>query len=279
MAQFIPLSQYQLIEVAGIDAATYLQGQLTSDVFALNHGAATLTAHCDPKGKMSGLFRLLKISDQQFFLLVKKALLPSALETLKKYAVFSKVTFNLLDWQIVGVIGEKCPKIQPHFIIEIEENRAILLHPESLPLTFNADETTWELADIQAGLPSLFPQTQNEFIPQAFNLQAIEQAISFSKGCYIGQETVARAKYRGANKRAMFVLKGETQSAVEIGSEIEMQLENGWRKTGTIINTVNYAGELWLLVVMNNDITAEQAFRLPADNAPLVIQDLPYKID
>ena len=65
----------------------------------------------------------------------------------------------------------------------------------------------WEVADIQAGLPNLSPQTQNEFIPQALNLQAVEQAISFTKGCYIGQETVARAKYRGANKRAMFILK------------------------------------------------------------------------
>ena len=52
-------------------------------------------------------------------------------------------------------------------------------------------------------------ETQNEFIPQALNLQAIEQAISFTKGCYIGQETVARAKYRGANKRAMYVLSGK----------------------------------------------------------------------
>ena len=73
---------------------------------------------------------------------------------------------------------------------------------------------------------------KNEFIPQALNLQAIEQAISFTKGCYIGQETVARAKYRGANKRGMYVLSGETLLH-EIGSEIEMQLETAWRKTGS----------------------------------------------
>ena len=85
-------------------------------------------------------------------------------------------------------------------------------------------------ADIQAGLPSLSAETQNEFIPQALNLQAIEQAISFTKGCYIGQETVARAKYRGANKRAMYVLSGETTVTPKIGSEIEMQLETAWRK-------------------------------------------------
>lgn len=277
MTQFIQLAQYQLIEAHGADAEKYLQGQLTADVAALPSGANTLTAHCDPKGKMNAIFRLFKVSSEQFFFLVKKDLLPSALDALKKYAVFSKVSFDLRDWQIVGVIGEKCGKIQPHFTLEIDEQRAILLNETPLSISFNADEKIWEAADIQAGIPSLSAKTQNEFIPQALNLQAIEQAISFTKGCYIGQETVARAKYRGANKRAMFILKGETQAQPEIGSEIEMQLESNWRKTGTITSAVNLDGVLWLLVVMNNDIAPEQAFRLPSGEA-LAQVALPYVI-
>lgn len=279
MPQFIQLNQYQLIEAHGADAEKYLQGQLTTDVVALPSSATTLTAHCDPKGKMSAIFRLLKVSSEQFFLLVKKDLLPSALDALKKYAVFSKVSFDLRDWQIVGVLGEKCGKIQPHFSLEIDEQRSILLNETALPISFNADEKIWEIADIQAGLPNLSAKTQNEFIPQALNLQAIEQAISFTKGCYIGQETVARAKYRGANKRAMFILKGETQAQPEIGSEIEMQLETNWRKTGTITSAVNLDGVLWLQVVMNNDVEATQVFRLPQDETRLAIQPLPYTLD
>lgn len=276
MAQFIQLNQYQLIEAQGTDAEKYLQGQLTTDVVGLVSGATTITAHCDPKGKVNAIFRLLKVSSEQFFLLVRKDLLPSALEALKKYAVFSKVSFDLLDWQIVGVIGEKCGKIQPHFTLEIDEQRAIFLNETSLAVSFNADEQEWDLADIQAGIPHLSAKMQNEFIPQAMNLQAIEQAVSFTKGCYIGQETVARAKYRGANKRAMFVLKGETQEIPEIGSEIEMQLESHWRKTGTIISAVNIDGVLWLQVVMNNDIDTTQTFRLPKDDCILTLQPLPY---
>lgn len=277
MTQFIQLAQYQLIEAYGADAEKYLQGQLTADVVALPSGANTLTAHCDPKGKMNAIFRLFKVNAEQFFFLVKKDLLPSALDALKKYAVFSKVSFDLRDWQIVGVIGEKCGKIQPHFTLEIDEQRAILLNEMPLLISFNADEKIWEAADIQAGIPSLSAKTQNEFIPQALNLQAIEQAISFTKGCYIGQETVARAKYRGANKRAMFILKGETPAQPEIGSEIEMQLESNWRKTGTITSAVNLEGVLWLHVVMNNDIEPEQAFRLPSGEA-LAQVALPYVI-
>lgn len=279
MSQFIRLDQYQLIEAHGADAEKYLQGQLTADLIALPNGANTLAAHCDPKGKMNAIFRLLKVDSEQFFLLIKKDLLPSALDALKKYAVFSKISFDLRDWQIVGLIGKKCGKIEPRFTLEIDEQRAILLNESALPINFNADEKIWESADIQAGLPNLSAVTQNLFIPQALNLQAIEQAVSFTKGCYIGQETVARAKYRGANKRAMFILKGKTQTLPAIGDEIEMRLESNWRKTGNIINAVNLDGLLWLLVVLNNDIDSTQVFRLAQDETALAVQPLPYALN
>ena len=279
MSQFIRLDQYQLIEAHGADAEKYLQGQLTADLITLPSGANTLAAHCDPKGKMNAIFRLLKVDSEQFFLLIKKDLLPSALDALKKYAVFSKISFDLRDWQIVGLIGKKCGKIEPRFTLEIDEQRAILLNESALPINFNADEKIWESADIQAGLPNLSVATQNLFIPQALNLQAIEQAVSFTKGCYIGQETVARAKYRGANKRAMFILKGKTQTLPAIGDEIEMRLESNWRKTGSIINAVNLDGLLWLLVVLNNDIDPTQVFRLAQDETALAVQPLPYALN
>ena len=277
MSQFISLTQYQLIEAHGVDAEKYLQGQLTTDVMRLASGATTLTAHCDPKGKMNAIYRLFKISSEQFFLLVKKDLLPSGLDALKKYAVFSKVSFDLRDWQIIGVIGEKCGKITPQFSLEIDGQRSILLNETELPVNFSGDEKIWDVADIQSGLPNLSSQTQNEFIPQALNLQVIEQAISFTKGCYIGQETVARAKYRGANKRSMFVFKAQTQQEVEIGSEIEMQIEYNCRQSGTITSAVNLDVVLWLQVVMNNDTTAQQKFRL-LNGVALEYVVLPYSL-
>ena len=177
MSQFISLTQYQLIEAHGADAEKYLQGQLTTDVVRLASGATTLTAHCDPKGKMNAIYRLFKVSSEQFFLLIKNDLLSSGLDALKKYAVFSKVSFDLRDWQIIGLIGEKCGKITPHFSWEIDGQRSILLNEIELPVNFSGDEKIWDVADIQAGFPNLSPQTQNEFIPQALNLQAIEVVI------------------------------------------------------------------------------------------------------
>ena len=144
----------------------------------------------------------------------------------------------------------------------------------------NGSAKLWDLIDIQDGLPILFKANEFELIPQAANLQAIENAISFTKGCYIGQETVARARYRGANKRAMFTLVGNVEREIElpeIASSIEMQLGENWRATGTILSAVHYQGKLWLQVVMNKDVEQEANFRVNV--ITLQICELPYSLE
>ena len=279
-----PLTHYSLIQIEGTEAEKYLQGQLTCDVTKLAVGESTLTAHCDPKGKMSSLFRLIRQDEQIFYMLLKSELLPSALDQLKKYAVFSKVTFTLLDWQILGAAGtkgiEKCVQFSAQIRIDVkaQQPRVILLHPTRLALEPTVEAEAWDLLDIQDGIPSLAAATQLEFIPQALNLQNIEQAISFHKGCYIGQETVARAKYRGANKRALFIFAAQTQSLPDIGSALEMALGDNWRATGTITSAVNFHGVLWLQAVLNTPLEEGQAFRLPNSQTLLDMQPLPYEL-
>ena len=279
-----PLTHYSLIQIEGAEAEKYLQGQLTCDVTKLAVGESTLTAHCDPKGKMSALFRLIRQDEQTFYMLLKSELLPSALEQLKKYAVFSKVTFTSLDWQILGVAGtkgiEKCGQFSAQIRIDVngQQPRVILLHPTRLAIEATVEAEAWDLLDIQDGVPSLAAATQLEFIPQALNLQSIEQAISFQKGCYIGQETVARAKYRGANKRALFIFAAQTESLPDIGSALEMALGDNWRATGTITSAVNFHGILWLQDVLNTTLEEGQAFRLPNCQTLLDMQSLPYEL-
>ena len=279
-----PLTHYSLIQIEGTETEKYLQGQLTCDVTKLAVGESTLTAHCDPKGKMSSLFRLIRQDEQTFYMLLKSGLLPSALDQLKKYAVFSKVTFTLLDWQILGAAGakgiEKCGLFSAQIRIDVngQQPRVILLNPTRLALEPTVEVEAWDLLDIQDGVPSLAAATQLEFIPQALNLQNIEQAISFHKGCYIGQETVARAKYRGANKRALFIFAAQTESLPDIGSALEMALGDNWRATGTITSAVNFHGVLWLQVVLNTPLEEGQAFRLPNCQTLLDMQPLPYEL-
>ncbi|GJJ79825.1 hypothetical protein PcPA57_05450 [Pasteurella canis] len=277
------LQQYTLIEIKGEDAEKFLQGQLTCDVSQLAEGASTLTAHCDPKGKVTSLFRLIRTEAQCFYLLIKKNLLPTALEQLKKYAVFSKVSFTELDWHIIGLAGQKiinaCDEVPAKIRLHLnsQQPRMILLHPTPLDITPNAAHPAWDLLDIQDGIPMLSTETQGEFIPQALNLQSLEDAISFQKGCYIGQEIVARAKYRGANKRAMFTFVAHSQDIPELRSEIEIQLETNWRKTGSIINVANFEGTLWLQVVLNNQIEEGSQFRL-SEQTELTPFALPYQL-
>lgn len=273
MTQFIELTQYTLIVIEGEDAETYLQGQLTTDVTALAAGDSTLTAHCDPKGKISAVFRLIRVAEKRFYAVIRTGLLPLALDQLKKYAVFSKVTFvQENDAKLIGVIGDTDLPTQARF-----GNRAILINPQSA-VGFNADFSVWDLADIQQGYPILTDKSQLEFIPQALNLQVIEQAVSFRKGCYIGQETVARAQYRGANKRGMFVFCAATDFIPESGGEIEIRLESGWRKTGTILSAVHADDKLWLQAVLNR-FEGNPQFRLAENQVPLELQPLPYASD
>ena len=162
--------------------------------------------------------------------------------------------------------------------MKAQQPRVILLNPTRLDLEPTVEPLAWDLLDIQDGIPSLAGATQLEFIPQALNLQSIEQAISFQKGCYIGQETVARAKYRGANKRALFIFAAQTQTLPEIGSALEMALGDNWRATGTITSAVNFHGVLWLQAVLNTPLEEGQAFRLPNWQTLLDIQPLPYEL-
>ncbi|OOH86514.1 hypothetical protein BMT54_10560 [Pasteurellaceae bacterium 15-036681] len=276
------LEQYCLIEIVGPDAEKYLQGQLTCDLTKLAAGEQTITCHCDPKGKMSSLFRLYRAATEQFFIIIQQDLLPEALTQLKKYAVFSKVTFTELDTPIFGttsaeLIATFCENVTA-CVIEDEQKRAIFwgdIQPE-----INADSQLWDLIEIQQGVPLLYKANQFELIPQATNLQCLERAISFTKGCYIGQETVARAKYRGANKRAMFTFVGKAEGEVtlpEIATSIEMQIGENWKQTGTVLSAIHHQDKVWLQVVLNKEIEPEANFRV--GDISLHICEQPYSLE
>ncbi|MDO4627379.1 MAG: folate-binding protein YgfZ [Pasteurellaceae bacterium] len=281
MAQFIELEPYRIIEIKGEDAEKYLQGQLTCDVNQLETGQSTLTAHCDPKGKVNLLLRLIRLSEksaneQRFYGVIRADLLPIGLANLKKYAVFSKVSFTELNAQLIGIIGEA--QVQAETFVQIGSRARYLAINPTTAIEINGSINEWDKADIEQGYPILQAKDQGEWIPQALNLQAIEQAISFQKGCYIGQETVARAKYRGINKRAMYAFCTQTSLSATDITDIEIQLETNWRKTGAILTAVNNDQTLYLQVILNK-LENEQAFRISEQHTPLTLLPLPYDLN
>ena len=163
--------------------------------------------------------------------------------------------------------------------VRVEADRWLLASESPLALGLPAgDEALWWGLDIKAGIPHLEAVHQGEYIPQMLNLQALE-GISFTKGCYMGQEIVARAKYRGANNRALFVLAGQASGPVASGDTLEIQLGDNWRRSGMVLNAWQQDGQLWLTAVLPKDTEADASFRLKQEEGSrLALQPLPYSL-
>ncbi|MEX6377509.1 MULTISPECIES: tRNA-modifying protein YgfZ [Providencia] len=304
----ISLENWGLIHSHGLDAEKYLQGQVTADVAALTPSQHTLTAHCDPKGKMWSNLRLFHHLDG-FSYIVRNSLIESQLAELKKYAVFSKVTFEQKnDLKLLGIAGEGAKEALARVFSTLPdaENQVVvdgdstILHfalpkerflvitgndsAEKISNALNAPmvgDDQWLSLDIEAGYAIIDQANSAQHLPQATNLQALPFGISFKKGCYTGQEMVARAKFRGANKRAMYWLKGNSTSVPAIGEGVEWQLGDKWRRTGTVLAAVKLAnGDVNIQVIMNDDMEADSVFRVIGDeNSHLTIQPLPYSLE
>ncbi|PSW04693.1 tRNA-modifying protein YgfZ [Photobacterium lipolyticum] len=301
----VNLDDWGLVTLIGDDKKSYLQGQVTCDVVSLPADASTLGAHCDAKGKMRTIFRLFNHNNGYGFL-QRKSVMASQLPELKKYAVFSKVDIEASDDVLLGLTGESAQAVVDQLFtgegdvrvikagtaVKIDEDRWLLaVTAEQAETVVNAiveayndvrlsDSTLWDLYDIQYAIPRIDAATELEFIPQAMNLQAVD-GISFKKGCYTGQETVARAKYRGINKRAMYIVSGEAAQCPQAGDALERNIGENWRKGGTLIASYQYADNLAVaLVVLPNDLDSGTRFRLAAQ--PEFIwtkQDLPYTLE
>jgi hypothetical protein len=168
--------------------------------------------------------------------------------------------------------------------LKLAENRVLLMVNSDFSLPENVialdNDAQWQQAAIAAGEPSLNSEAIGEYVPQMVNLHAIG-GISFRKGCYTGQETVARMKYLGKNKRAMYIVAGEADGLLD-ELELETQMGENWRRAGKLISQ-SYNQEtrtLMGLVVLPNDNETGQLLR--AKHLPQVelsIQALPYSLE
>jgi len=207
-----------LIEVHGADATAFLQGQCCSDVAALNAQTAQLTAFSSPKGRTLFLGWIWRRAGEEarFRLLLPTALADAFLRRLRMYVLRSKV---VLERSSARCLGHWSTTGTPVGTVSEHDGNEWLSLPGQRTLVADASGTTieppasaaierWWLADIEAGVPVIAaPATQDAFIPQWLNLDLFG-AISFTKGCYTGQEIVARMHYLGQNKRRLFRLTG-----------------------------------------------------------------------
>lgn len=304
----ISLDDWALATISGTDSEKYLQGQVTADVAQLGEHQHLLVAHCDPKGKMWSNLRLFRRQDG-FAVIERRSLRDAQLTELKKYAVFSKVTIVADDENVLlGVAGFQARAALKNLFSELPDADKPLINDGATSLLWfeypderfllvtdvaTAERVTealrgeaqfnnslqWLALNIEAGLPIIDAANSAQFIPQATNIQALG-GISFKKGCYTGQEMVARAKFRGANKRALWYLAGNASRVPEAGEDLELKMGENWRRTGTVLAAVQLDdGRVLVQVVMNNDMEADSVFRVRDDANTLSIQPLPYSLE
>ena len=207
----IALSHLRVLTFSGPDRTTFLQGQLTQDVTLACADSALLSGWSDARGRLlyiGYLFHLGTDTDAPLALLVPDALAESLRKRMQMYVLRAKVQIAMSVWQVRGLhadsgdIGTSTGQVLNCLH---DKTRRLLIIPDGGSAAADDSQQAlndWLLADIRAGIPDIHPATSGEFIPQMVNLDLLN-AISFSKGCYTGQEIIARTKYLGRVKRRM----------------------------------------------------------------------------
>ncbi|MFC6632164.1 YgfZ/GcvT domain-containing protein [Microbulbifer taiwanensis] len=304
----IDLSPLGAVSVSGPDSQKFLQGQLTCDLVTLPDNHSTLGSHCNPKGRMISAFNALKLSHEEFVFRLPRDLAPVAREALAKYAVFFKTEltnvsdeFRWLGLQGKGVLGQAGQLLELKEMtvgelrpFEFNGERAIAqaLNDRQLAILVANEQSKslwqklgataeaagydrWQQVQIEAGIPQLHAATSEMFIPQMTNLHLLG-GVSFKKGCYTGQEVVARMQFRGAAKRRLYRTRcasGEVPApSLEIYGEGESSI-------GNLVEACRSEQGIELLAVLTiAKVAAGEQLRL-ADGRALEIMELPYDAD
>ncbi|MCK1784975.1 folate-binding protein YgfZ [Pseudomonas sp. TNT11] len=302
-AFFCPLTHEGVLAVRGADAAKFLQGQLTCNLNYLSDTQASLGARCTQKGRMQSSFRILLQSDGVLLAMATELLEPQ-LADLKKYAVFSKskltdesaawVRFGLADAdQALASLGLELPAAtdsvarSEHLIaIRVSPGRIELWAPAEQAEAVRsqlaaqlqqADLNEWLLGQVRAGIGQVMPQTRELFIPQMLNLQAVG-GVSFKKGCYTGQEIVARMQYLGKLKRRLYRLSLNATELPEPGTPLFSPSHNS--SIGEVVIAAKADQGVELLAVLQAEAAESGDVHLGTLEGPgLQLLELPYQLD
>ncbi|HYR33645.1 MAG TPA: folate-binding protein [Burkholderiales bacterium] len=241
------LTRYGLLSVTGTDARAFLHAQLTNDIENLSADRWALAGWCSAKGRLLASFLVIPSPDG-FRLQLARDLAAPVAKRLSLFVLRSKVKISDLsdawtqhgiwdaDWEARDVAWRGNVAT-----VRVGERRFLQLGPEGeLTEAPNADEVQWTLQEIRAGRPLITSATQDQFVPQMVNFEALG-GVDFQKGCYPGQEIVARAQYRGQVKRRMVHARAPVGVALQPGQEF-----NG----GTVVDVAPAEGGAELLAVL-----------------------------
>jgi len=304
------LPDLAVLRVGGKDAVDFLGGQLTSDVRALLPGESQLAAWCTPKGRVIVVCRVLCLVDQHL-LVLPDDLAQDTLTRLKRYVLRSRVELSeeRARWIIIGCAGPGVGAVLRERLGALPERAGGLIEVAGVVVVALAgygprylvlggaepiralreaaapalgSAPAWRALEILSGVPVIHRVTSETYLPQMLNLEALG-GLSFQKGCYPGQEVIARLKYRGEIKRRMFLAGAQlddtkSNGVPTAGQPVFQRLRDGPHKAGEVLAAEHHRDGVALLVVI--DIAAsESSLYLGDPSGPVLsLMPLPYAV-
>ncbi len=304
-AQITRLDHYGIIRGSGEQVSTFLQGQFGNDLTQVDAQHHQLNCYSNPKGRLLAVFRVFADRDQ-YYLRMPKGIVGATLNRLRLFVLMAKVTLDDVsnNYTGLGVCGDEAenvitrvlgsaptaintlrtvdgvsilrvPGIQDRFEIYAGRQQIQSLQDELANHCESIGEDAWMLGEITAGIPAIFTETREEFVAQMLNLQLID-ALSFKKGCYPGQEIVARMHYLGKLKRRMYLATLDTDTAPPPGAEV-ISGDNS-ATAGKVVDARAVAGQATqaLVVLTIASAEADNLHLGTVDGPKVTLQPLPY---
>jgi len=219
------MSQLHYLSVAsfsGQDAGGFLHDQLSADISALEPGGATFACYCSPRGQVIGLLLVCRAGDE-FLVAAAAGLLPSIVERLRMFVLRARVEISVQPEMNMYGLPATEPFTSERIFKPAQPDLRYLISDESQQA--NGALADWRAEELRQGIVWLGPDTTERFIPQMLGFERIG-AVSFSKGCYPGQEIIARARYLGSVKRQPLLLKIGEETAPGPGARVELRFES-----------------------------------------------------
>lgn len=303
------LSLLGIIRASGEDAQSFLHSQFTNDLNKVSANVSQLSSYCNPKGRMLSIFRIYK-RDDDYFLILPRDVLELTIKKLTMFKLRSKIDLSDYSDQIVifGVAGPDTestltslnitiPK-QVNYCVQENETNIIRIPSENTRVLFItyaelaislwkqlseklsvATSHLWDLHDIYSGIPQITANTSEAFIPQMTNFELID-GVNFSKGCYPGQEVVARTHYLGKPNRRMYRVSVADNKVPESGTNI-FSPEDESQPVGKIVIAQKISEDkIFALIVLRIEKEHDENLHLGSITGPkVVMQSLPYSLD
>ena len=291
-----PLPHLGIIRVQGEEAARFLHGQLTQDFALLGTAEARLAAFCNAKGRMLASFVAFKHAPDDILLVCSRDILPATLKRLSMFVLRAKakLTDASGEFGLYGLVGDAVPAAirgaAPWKLASIGDARLVSLYPADgqpralgvAPAAAGAppgaalSPALWDWTEVRSGVATITAPVVEAFVPQMLNYESVG-GVNFKKGCYPGQEVVARSQFRGTLKRRAFVAHADAELAA--GQEV-FQAIDPEQPVGMVVQAAPAPAGGWE-AILSLQLSAAEAGGLHAGSAsgtPLQLQPLPYPL-